>query len=132
MTSLFIIIGYLCLLIGLGLVSNRFSKGTSADFFVVSRTVGGWTESAVGEWADTVVMGRRRAGSLQGTWLGANVSSPVIAVAGRKKPAGGDCAFSGRDFFPIVCEPNRHRKSSIHSVICRSGRHTPRPARPRK
>ncbi|BCX47222.1 sodium:proline symporter [Haloferula helveola] len=40
MTSLFIIIGYLCLLIGLGLVSSRFSKGTSADFFVVSRTVG--------------------------------------------------------------------------------------------
>lgn len=40
MTSLYIIIGYLALLIGLGLVSNRFSKGTSADFFVVSRTVG--------------------------------------------------------------------------------------------
>jgi solute:Na+ symporter, SSS family len=40
MTSLYIIIGYLALLIGLGLVSNRFSKGTSADFFVVNRSVG--------------------------------------------------------------------------------------------
>jgi len=40
MTSLFIIIGYLCLLLGLGVVSNRFSKGTSADFFVVNRSVG--------------------------------------------------------------------------------------------
>ena len=40
MTSLYIIIGYLALLIGLGIVSNRFSKGTSADFFVVTRTVG--------------------------------------------------------------------------------------------
>jgi len=40
MTSLYIIIGYLGLLIGLGLVSNRFSKGTSADFFIVNRSVG--------------------------------------------------------------------------------------------
>lgn len=40
MTSLYIIAGYLALLLGLGIVSNRFSKGTSADFFVVSRTVG--------------------------------------------------------------------------------------------
>ena len=40
MTPLFIIIGYLGLLIGLGLVSNRFSKGTAADFFVVNRSVG--------------------------------------------------------------------------------------------
>ncbi|MGB6219651.1 sodium:solute symporter family protein [Haloferula sp.] len=40
MTSLYIIIGYLLLLVGLGIISSRFSKGTSADFFVVSRTVG--------------------------------------------------------------------------------------------
>jgi len=40
MTSLFIIVGYLGLLIGLGLISNRASKGTSADFFVVNRSVG--------------------------------------------------------------------------------------------
>ena len=40
MTSLYIIAGYLCLLIGLGVVSNRFSKGTAADFFVVNRSVG--------------------------------------------------------------------------------------------
>ncbi len=40
MTSLYIIIGYLCLLIGLGIVSSRFSKGTAADFFVVNRSVG--------------------------------------------------------------------------------------------
>lgn len=40
MTSLLIIVGYLCLLLGLGVVSNRFSKGTSADFFVVGRSVG--------------------------------------------------------------------------------------------
>ncbi|MFZ9936637.1 MAG: sodium:solute symporter family protein [Luteolibacter sp.] len=40
MTPLLIIIGYLGLLIGLGLVSNRFSKGTAADFFVVNRSVG--------------------------------------------------------------------------------------------
>jgi SSS family solute:Na+ symporter len=40
MTSLYIIIAYLGLLIVLGVVSNRFSKGTSADFFVVNRSVG--------------------------------------------------------------------------------------------
>ncbi len=40
MISLYIIVGYLTLLIGLGLVSSRFSKGTSADFFVVNRSVG--------------------------------------------------------------------------------------------
>lgn len=40
MTSLYIIIAYLGLLIALGLVSNRFSKGTSADFFVVERSIG--------------------------------------------------------------------------------------------
>jgi len=40
LTSLLIIIGYLGLLVILGLVSNRFSKGTSADFFVVNRSIG--------------------------------------------------------------------------------------------
>lgn len=40
MISLSIIAGYLGLLIALGLLSNRFFKGTSADFFVVSRSVG--------------------------------------------------------------------------------------------
>jgi SSS family solute:Na+ symporter len=39
-TTFWIIIGYLSLLIVLGVVSKGFSKGTSADFFVVSRTVG--------------------------------------------------------------------------------------------
>lgn len=37
---LYIIIGYLALLIGLGLVSNAFFRGTAADYFVVSRSVG--------------------------------------------------------------------------------------------
>ncbi|HQZ27994.1 MAG TPA: sodium:solute symporter family protein [Verrucomicrobiales bacterium] len=40
MTTFYIIVGYLVLLLGLGVVSNRFFKGTSADFFVVSRSVG--------------------------------------------------------------------------------------------
>ncbi|MDF1754804.1 MAG: sodium:solute symporter family protein [Verrucomicrobiales bacterium] len=40
MVSLYVITGYLVLLIGLGLVSNRFFKGTAADYFVVSRSVG--------------------------------------------------------------------------------------------
>lgn len=40
MTTFFIIVGYLGLLVGLGLVSSRFFKGTSADYFVVSRSVG--------------------------------------------------------------------------------------------
>jgi SSS family solute:Na+ symporter len=40
LTSLLIIIGYLGLLVILGLVSNRFSKGTSADFFIVNRSIG--------------------------------------------------------------------------------------------
>lgn len=39
-TTFFIILGYLAVLIVLGLVSKRFARGTSADFFVVSRTVG--------------------------------------------------------------------------------------------
>lgn len=40
MTTFFILVGYLALLIGLGLLSSRFFKGTSADYFVVSRSVG--------------------------------------------------------------------------------------------
>jgi SSS family solute:Na+ symporter len=39
-TTLLIIIGYLFILVLLGIVSRLFSKGTSADFFVISRTVG--------------------------------------------------------------------------------------------
>lgn len=39
-TPLWIIIGYLSLLIGLGLFSRSLAKGTSADFFVVSRSIG--------------------------------------------------------------------------------------------
>ena len=35
-----IIAGYLSLLVALGLTSNHFFKGTSADYFVVSRSVG--------------------------------------------------------------------------------------------
>lgn len=38
--SFYIVVGYLALLIVLGLVSKFYSRGTSADFFVVSRTVG--------------------------------------------------------------------------------------------
>lgn len=37
---LWIIAGYLCLLLALGLFSNMRFKGTSADYFVVSRSVG--------------------------------------------------------------------------------------------
>ncbi len=37
---LWIIIGYLALLLGLGVISSRFFKGTAADYFVVSRSVG--------------------------------------------------------------------------------------------
>lgn len=40
MTSLLIIVLYLCILLGLGLVSNRFFRGTSRDFFVASHTIG--------------------------------------------------------------------------------------------
>ncbi len=35
-----VIVGYLGLLVALGLASNHFFKGTSADYFVVSRSVG--------------------------------------------------------------------------------------------
>jgi solute:Na+ symporter, SSS family len=37
---LYVIIGYLGLLIALGLFSSRFFRGTSADYFVVSRSIG--------------------------------------------------------------------------------------------
>lgn len=40
MTTFYILVGYLSLLIGLGLLSSRFFKGTSSDYFVVSRSVG--------------------------------------------------------------------------------------------
>lgn len=40
MTPLWIIIGYLALLVGLGIFSSRFFRGTSADFFVASRSIG--------------------------------------------------------------------------------------------
>lgn len=40
MTTFYILVGYLSLLVGLGLLSSRFFKGTSADYFVVSRSVG--------------------------------------------------------------------------------------------
>lgn len=40
LTPLYVIGGYLVLLLGLGLVSNAFFRGTSADYFVVSRSVG--------------------------------------------------------------------------------------------
>jgi SSS family solute:Na+ symporter len=40
LTPLIIIIGYLCILIGLGVVSTRFFRGTSNDYFVASRSIG--------------------------------------------------------------------------------------------
>ncbi|MHC5111898.1 MAG: sodium:solute symporter family transporter, partial [Planctomycetota bacterium] len=40
MTALIIIIVYLGLLLGLGLFSNRFFKGTSSDYFLASRGIG--------------------------------------------------------------------------------------------
>jgi SSS family solute:Na+ symporter len=40
LTPLIVLIGYLGLLLGLGFVSSRFFKGTSADYFVVSRSIG--------------------------------------------------------------------------------------------
>jgi len=39
-TPLYVIAGYLLLLIGLGLFSKMFFRGTSADYFVVSRSIG--------------------------------------------------------------------------------------------
>ena len=40
MTSLLIIVGYLALLLAVALTSRRFSRGTSEDFFVASRSIG--------------------------------------------------------------------------------------------
>ncbi len=40
MTALYVIVAYLGLLLLLGVVSSRMFKGTSADYFVVSRSVG--------------------------------------------------------------------------------------------
>jgi len=40
LTPLWIICGYLMLLMGLGVFSARFFRGTSADFFVASRSIG--------------------------------------------------------------------------------------------
>lgn len=40
MITLYIIIGYLLLLMGLGVLSGRFFRGTSADYFVASRSIG--------------------------------------------------------------------------------------------
>lgn len=40
MTPLLIILGYLALLLGLGLYSNRSFKGTSKDYFVASHSIG--------------------------------------------------------------------------------------------
>lgn len=40
MTTTYIICGYLGLLLGLGFISNRFFKGTAADYFVASRGIG--------------------------------------------------------------------------------------------
>ncbi|MHC5004700.1 MAG: sodium:solute symporter family protein [Planctomycetota bacterium] len=39
-TPLYVIAGYLALLLGLGLLSSRFYRGTSSDFFVASRSIG--------------------------------------------------------------------------------------------
>ena len=40
MTTLFVIIFYLCLLLGLGFFSNRLFRGTSKDYFVASHSIG--------------------------------------------------------------------------------------------
>ena len=40
MTAVIIIAGYLALLLGLGLVSNRFFRGTATDYFLASRGIG--------------------------------------------------------------------------------------------
>lgn len=39
-TALYVICGYLVLLLALGVVSSRFFRGTSSDFFVASRSIG--------------------------------------------------------------------------------------------
>ena len=40
MTTLLVIIGYLCLLLGLGFFSSRLFRGTSKDYFVASHSIG--------------------------------------------------------------------------------------------
>ncbi len=40
MIQTFIVIGYLCLLLGLGYLSSRFFRGSSNDYFVASRSIG--------------------------------------------------------------------------------------------
>ena len=40
MTTLVVIILYLCLLLGLGFFSNRLFRGTSKDYFVASHSIG--------------------------------------------------------------------------------------------
>ncbi len=40
MTTLIVIVCYLCLLLGLGLFSNRLFRGTSKDYFVASHSIG--------------------------------------------------------------------------------------------
>jgi SSS family solute:Na+ symporter len=40
MTSLVIMAGYLCLLVGLGVTANRFFRGTAADYFLASHSIG--------------------------------------------------------------------------------------------
>ena len=40
MTTLLVIIGYFCLLLGLGFFSNRLFRGTSKDYFVASHSIG--------------------------------------------------------------------------------------------
>ncbi len=39
-TPLWVVLGYLVLLLGLGIYSSRFFKGTSRDYFVASRSIG--------------------------------------------------------------------------------------------
>ncbi|MCA9244298.1 MAG: sodium:solute symporter family protein [Phycisphaerales bacterium] len=38
--AVWVILGYLALLIGIGMLSSRFGRGTSADYFVASRGIG--------------------------------------------------------------------------------------------
>ena len=40
MTTLIVIVGYLCLLLALGFFSNRLFRGTSKDYFVASHSIG--------------------------------------------------------------------------------------------
>ncbi|MEE3060183.1 MAG: sodium:solute symporter family protein [Verrucomicrobiota bacterium] len=40
MTTLLVIVGYLCLLLGLGFFSSRLFRGTSKDYFVASHSIG--------------------------------------------------------------------------------------------